>query len=52
MRLMLHAQGTRSPELDEQRVIQEAVLNVKQAYYSVLAAKQLVLVAQKTLRTG
>jgi TolC family type I secretion outer membrane protein len=40
--------GTRSSEFDEQRVVQETVLNVKQAYYALLAAKQLVLVAQKT----
>ena len=41
--------GRRSLEFDEQRIVQEAVLNVKQAYYALLAAKQLVLVSQKTL---
>lgn len=41
--------GTRSSEYDEQRVILEVVLNVKQAYYALLAAKQLVLVANKTI---
>ncbi|OGW35915.1 MAG: hypothetical protein A2X58_12150 [Nitrospirae bacterium GWC2_56_14] len=41
--------GTRSLEFDEQRVVRETVLNVKQAYYALLAAKQLVLVAQKTI---
>lgn len=35
-------------EFDEQRVIQDTVLNVKQAYYALLAAKKLVLVSQKT----
>ena len=41
--------GVRSSEFDEQRVMQETVLNVKQAYYALLAAKKLVLVAQKTV---
>jgi len=41
--------GARSAEYDEQRVVQEVVLNVKQAYYALLAAKKLVLVAQKTV---
>jgi outer membrane protein TolC len=31
------------------RTIQDVVLNVKQAYYALLAAKKLVLVAQKTI---
>ena len=38
----------RSAEFDEQRVIQDTVLNVKQAYYALLAAKKLVLVSLKT----
>jgi outer membrane protein TolC len=38
----------RSAEFEEQRVIQDTVLNVKQAYYALLAAKKLVLVSQKT----
>jgi outer membrane protein len=38
----------RSAEFDEQRVIQETILNVKQAYYALLASKKLVLVSQKT----
>jgi outer membrane protein len=41
--------GARSAELDEQRVIQESVLNVKQAYFALLQAKKLVIVSQKTL---
>lgn len=41
--------GARSAELDEQRVIQETVLNVKQAYFALLQAKKLVIVSQKTL---
>ena len=41
--------GTRSAEMDIDRVVQEVVLNVKQAYYALLQAKKLVLVAQKTL---
>ncbi len=41
--------GARSEELDEQRVIQESVLNVKQAYFALLQAKMLVIVSQKTL---
>ncbi len=41
--------GTRSEEMDIDRVVQEVVLNVKQAYYGLLQAKKLVLVAQKTL---
>ncbi len=41
--------GARSSELDEQRVIQESVLNVKQAYFALLQAKMLVIVSQKTL---
>lgn len=41
--------GTRSAEMDINRVVQEVVLNVKQAYYALLEAKKLVLVAQKTL---
>ena len=41
--------GAHSAELDEQRVIQESVLNVKQAYFALLQAKKLVIVSQKTL---
>jgi TolC family type I secretion outer membrane protein len=41
--------GTRSSERDMERTIQDVVLNVKQAYYALLAAKKLVLVAQKTI---
>jgi len=41
--------GARSAELDEQRVVQESVLNVKQAYFALLQAKKLVIVSQKTL---
>jgi outer membrane protein len=40
--------GERSEELDEQRVIQESVLNVKQAYFALLQAKKLVILSQKT----
>ena len=38
----------RSAEFEEQRVMQDTVLNVKQTYYALLAAKKLVLVSQKT----
>jgi outer membrane protein len=41
--------GTRSSLRDLDRTIQDVVLNVKQAYYALLAAKKLVLVAQKTI---
>jgi TolC family type I secretion outer membrane protein len=41
--------GTQSAEKDIDRVVQDAVLNVKQAYYALLQAKKLVTVAQKTL---
>jgi outer membrane protein len=41
--------GARSAELDEQRVVQESILNVKQAYFALLQAKKLVVVSQKTL---
>jgi outer membrane protein len=40
---------TRSFQRDLDRTIQDVVLNVKQAYYALLAAKKLVLVAQKTI---
>ena len=40
--------GARSAELDEQRVIQESILNVKQAYFALLQAKKLVIVSQIT----
>jgi outer membrane protein len=41
--------GTRSSQQDLERIVQEAVLNVKQAYFALLQAKQLVLVEQKTV---
>ena len=41
--------GSHSAEQDTARVVQEVILNVKQAYYALLAAKKLVLVAQKTV---
>lgn len=41
--------GVRSTELDAERVTQEVVLGVKQAYYALLAAKKLVEVASKTI---
>ena len=41
--------GVRSSEQDAERVIQEVVLGVKQAYYALLAAKKLVEVANKTI---
>jgi outer membrane protein len=41
--------GIRSSERDLDRTIQDVVLNVKQAYYGLLAAKKLVEVAQKTI---
>ncbi len=41
--------GTRSSQQDLERIVQEAVLNVKQAYFALLQAKQLVLVEQKTI---
>jgi TolC family type I secretion outer membrane protein len=41
--------ATRSSEQDADRVNQEVVLNVKQSYYALLAAKKLVEVAQKTI---
>lgn len=41
--------GTRSAERDFERVNQEVILNVKQAYYALLAAKKLMLVAQQTI---
>jgi len=41
--------GTRSSQQDLERIVQEAVLNVKQAYYALLQAKKLVLVEQKTV---
>ncbi len=41
--------GTRSSEQDAERVGQEVVLNVKQAYYALLQAKKLYEVAQKTV---
>jgi TolC family type I secretion outer membrane protein len=41
--------GMRSNEQDAERVTQEVVLNVKQSYYALLAAKKLVEVALKTI---
>jgi TolC family type I secretion outer membrane protein len=41
--------STRSSQRDLDRTIQDVVLSVKQAYYALLAAKKLVLVAQKTI---
>jgi outer membrane protein len=41
--------GLRSTELDEDRVVQDVVLDVKQAYFGLLQAKHLITVAQKTL---
>jgi outer membrane protein len=41
--------GTQSAERDIDRVVQEVVLNVKQAYYALLQAKKLVSVAKQTL---
>jgi TolC family type I secretion outer membrane protein len=41
--------GTLSTERDAERIRQEVVLNVKQSYYALLAAKKLVEVAQKTI---
>jgi len=41
--------GTLSLERDAERVSQEVVLNVKQSYYALLAARKLVEVAQKTI---
>ena len=41
--------GTRSSEQDAERVRQEVVLNVKQAFFALLQAVQLVEVAQKTV---
>jgi outer membrane protein len=41
--------STRSYEHDLERTVQDVVLNVKQAYYALLAAKKLVEVAQKTI---
>jgi outer membrane protein TolC len=41
--------ATRSSEQDADRVNQEVVLNVKQSYYALLAAKKLVEVALKTI---
>ncbi len=41
--------STRSNESDSDRVRQDVILNVKQAYFALLLAKRLVTVAQKTL---
>ncbi len=39
----------RSAEFDEQRVMQDTVLNVKQSFFALLAAQKLALVSQKTI---
>ncbi len=41
--------GTQSARMNVDRAAQEVVLNVKQAYYALLQAKKLVVVAQQTL---
>ena len=41
--------GSRSAERDADRVVSEVILNVKQSYYALLAARKLMVVAQKTL---
>ncbi len=41
--------GTRSSQQDLERIVQEAILNVKQAYFALLQANKLVLVEQKTV---
>jgi outer membrane protein len=41
--------GTRSSQQDLERIVQETILNVKQAYFALLQAKKLVLVEQKTV---
>jgi len=41
--------SARSTELDADRVAQDVILNVKQAYFSLLQAKRLIIVAQKTV---
>ena len=41
--------GSRSTERDSERIVQEVILNVKQAYYGLLAARKLVAVSQKTM---
>ena len=41
--------GERSAEQDRDRVVQDVILSVKQAYFALLQAKKLVAVAQKTL---
>jgi outer membrane protein len=41
--------GVQSASFDADRVLQEVVLNVKQAYYALLQANKLLTVAQQTL---
>jgi TolC family type I secretion outer membrane protein len=41
--------GRRSLEFDQERVVQDVILNVKQAYFALLAADKLVIVSQKSL---
>ncbi len=41
--------STRSSQRDLERTVQDVILNVKQAYFALLQAGKLVLVAQKTM---
>jgi outer membrane protein len=41
--------GVRSSERDAERVVQDVILNVKQAYFALLASKKLTAVSQKTM---
>jgi outer membrane protein len=41
--------GTRSAEYDSERVKQDVILNVKQAYFALLQAKRMITVSEKTL---
>ena len=41
--------GTRASELDAERVRQEIILNVKQAFYALLQARKIAEVARKTI---
>ncbi len=41
--------STRSAELDAERVKQDVIFNVKQAYFDLLQSQRLVILAQKTL---
>ncbi len=44
--------GYQAAEFDKTRIVQETVLKVKQAYFSLLRSQKLVIVAQKTLEQG